>query len=94
VFAAKTTIPKLAEIYKRRQTAIQTGNKRLASVIANAPPMEPGRMLERLGNASMAMGSAVLVLGGGMYLASSAEAKKMHHVKPQKSQSPDFHPEQ
>lgn len=74
--ASKSTIPKLAEIYQRRQQAIEHGNKRFASVIANAPPMEPAKMLERLGTASMVMGSAVLVLGGGMYLASSSQKQK------------------
>ena len=71
--AAKSSIPKLAEIYQRRQNAIEKGNKRFASVIANAPPMDPDKMLERLGTASMVMGSAVLVLGGGMYLASKSQ---------------------
>jgi len=92
--AARTVIPKLAEIYKRRQTAIQGGNKRLASMIANAPAMEPAKMLERLGTASLAMGSAVFVLGGGMYFAASSQAKKQS-MQQNKIQKPsEFHPDQ
>lgn len=75
--AANTSIPKLAEIYQKRQRAIRGQNKRLASMIANAPPMEPAKMLARLGTASMAMGFAVFVLGGGMYLGASAQAEKL-----------------
>lgn len=73
--AAKSTIPKLAEIYRRRQNAIEHGNKRFASVIANAPSMEPAKMLERLGTASMVMGSAVFVLGSGMYFGAKSQTK-------------------
>jgi hypothetical protein len=74
--AANTQIPKLAEIYKNRQNAISHGNKRMANIIANAPPMEPGKMIERLGTASVAMGGAVFALGAGLYLASSAQKRK------------------
>jgi hypothetical protein len=91
--AAKTSIPKLAEIYKRRQAAIHSGNKRLASVIANAPPMDPARMLDRLGTASMVMGSAVFLLGGGMYLASSSNTKKPRDNSPKHVEPSEFHPE-
>ncbi len=76
VGASNTQIPKLAEIYKNRQNAISHGNKRMANIIANAPPMEPAKMIERLGTASVAMGGAVFLLGGGLYLASTAQAKK------------------
>ena len=75
--AAKSTIPKLAEIYQRRQTAIEKGNEKLATLIANAPPMEPGKMLERLGTASMVMGAAVFVLGCGMFFASKSQTDKV-----------------
>lgn len=74
--ATNAVIPKLAEVYQKRQKAIHGQNKRLASMIANAPAMEPAKMLDRLGTASMAMGIAVFLLGGGMYLASTSEAAK------------------
>ena len=70
--AANAVIPKLAEIYQKRQKAITGSNKRLAEMIANAPPMDPAKMIDRLGTASLAMGFAVFVLGAGMYLASSS----------------------
>ena len=73
--AAKSSIPKLAEIYQRRQNAIEHGNKRFARVIANAPSMEPSKMLERLGAASIVMGSAVFVLGSGMFIAAKSQTK-------------------
>lgn len=75
VGALNTQIPKLAEIYKNRQNAIAHGNKRMANIIANAPPMEPAKMIERLGTASVAMGGAVFFLGSGLYLASTAHVK-------------------
>jgi hypothetical protein len=71
--ASNVSIPKLSEIYKKRQRALRGDNQRLASMIANAPPVDPQRMIEKLGTASMAMGTAVLFLGGGLYLASSSE---------------------
>ena len=74
--AANTVIPKLAEIYQKRQKAIHGPNKRLATMIANAPPMDPSKMLDRLGTASMVMGFAVLVLGSGMYIGASKQAEK------------------
>jgi hypothetical protein len=70
--AANAVVPKLAEIFQKRQKAITGSNKRLAEMIANAPPMDPAKMIDRLGTASLAMGFAVLVLGAGMYLASSS----------------------
>ena len=79
--ASKSSIPKLAEIYQRRQNAIEKGNKRFASIIANAPPMEPAKMLDRLGTASLVMGSAVFVLGGGMFLASKSQ--RTDNLKPE-----------
>ena len=68
--ASKTAIPKLAEIYQRRQNAIKTGNQRISNLISNARPMEPEKMLERLGTASLAMGGAISILGATMYIAS------------------------
>lgn len=85
--AANTSIPKLAEIYQKRQKAIHGQNKRLASMIANAPPMEPAKMLDRLGTASMAMGFAVFVLGGGMYLGASAQAENLEREYKAKDQA-------
>lgn len=74
--AAKTAIPKLAEIYQRRLKAIESGNKRMASLIANAKPMDPEKMLDRLGTASVAMGGAMLLLGTSMYIASKNTPSK------------------
>lgn len=76
VGALNTQIPKLADIYKNRQHAISHGNKRMANIIAKAPPMEPAKMIERLGTASVAMGGAVFLLGGSLYLASAAQVEK------------------
>jgi hypothetical protein len=85
--AASAVIPKLAEIYQKRQKAIHGQNKRLATMIANAPPMEPSKMLDRLGTASMAMGFAVLVLGGGMYIGASKQVERLGSDKRQSSSS-------
>lgn len=82
--ATNAVIPKLAEIYQKRQRAIKGDNKRIAELVAKAPPMDPVRMIERLGTASLAMGSAVFVLGAGMYLASSSDAN-MRSKQTQKS---------
>ena len=96
--AARTVIPKLAEIYQKRQKAIHGQNKRLAAMIANAPPMEPGKMLDRLGTASAAMGFAVLVLGGGMYFGAQSQAARVEQqprkqVAPSGPTSSEFHSE-
>lgn len=76
VGALNTQIPKLAEIYKNRQNAIAHGNQRMANIIAKAPSMEPAKMIERLGTASVAMGGAVFLLGGSLYVASAAQSEK------------------
>jgi hypothetical protein len=78
--ASNATIPKLAEIYQKRQKAIHGENKRLAALVANAPPVDPARMVERLGTASLAMGGAVFLLGAGMYLASTSEVVQKRSV--------------
>jgi hypothetical protein len=71
--ASKVLIPKLAEIYQKRERAINSENKRIASLMANVKPTDPALMIERLGTASMAVGAAVFVLGGGMFLASESK---------------------
>ena len=80
--AANAVIPKLVEIYQKRQKAINGENKRLASLIASAAPVDPARMIERLGTASLAMGGAGFVLGGGLFLASSSQ-KNAYKATPQ-----------
>lgn len=83
--AANAVIPKLAQIYQKRQKALHGDNKRLAAIVANAPAVDPAKMIDRLGTASMALGGAVFVLGGGMYLASKSESAKPYTRKQEAS---------
>jgi protein-tyrosine-phosphatase len=84
--AANAVIPKLVQIYQKRQKTIHGENKKLAAIVANAPAVDPSKMIDRLGTASMALGGAVFVLGGGMFLASKSEAGK-HQNSAQKPTS-------
>jgi len=83
--ATNMAIPKLAEIYQKREKAMSGGNRRIASLISSSKPLDPGQMIERLGTASMAMGMAVFITGGGLYVASDSPQNREKTGKPEET---------
>ena len=79
--ASKVEIPKLADIYQKREKVLKSDNNRINALLAKTRPMEPSKLIDRLGTASLAVGAAVFVLGGGMYVASESHTNHYSSIR-------------